>query len=122
MAHAKSGYGIHGGFDLGRRIRLRRQDCRDQIKGQAEYEKVDIAEFRGDRCGGEYGKKQGNARQIADQSVVVPADDGDADAEKQNPAGDAHAPERAVDGHHAAKFNGDFLCLDDQRTADQRCV
>ena len=109
MAHAKSGYGIRSGFDLGRRIRLLRQDCRDQIKGQTEHQKIDIAEFRGDGCGDKHGEQQGSARQIADQPVVIPADDGDADAEKQNPAGDAHAPERAVDGHHAAKFDSDLF-------------
>ena len=42
--------------------------------------------------------------------------------EKQNPARDAHAPERAVNGYHAAQLDGNFLCLNDQRAAKQRGV
>lgn len=99
-----------------------RQHRRDQIKRQAHHHKVDIPKLRGHRRCNEHGEQQGGTRQIADEFVVFPADDDDADAKEQYPAGYAHAPERTVDGHHAAQFDGDLLSFYNQRTADQRRV
>lgn len=98
------------------------QHRRDQIKRQTQHHKVNIPKLRGDRRCNEHGKKQGNAWQIADEFMGFPADDHDTDAKEQNPAGHAHAPERAVDGHHGAQLDGDLLTFDDKRAADQRCV
>ncbi len=50
--------------------------------------------------------------------MIFPADGDGADAEEKDPAGDAHAPERAVNGNHASEFDGDFFSLDDKRAAD----
>lgn len=50
--------------------------------------------------------------------MIFSADDYGADTKDHDPAGHAHTPEGAVDGHHAAQFDGDLLAFDHQRAAD----
>ena len=54
--------------------------------------------------------------------MILTADAHDTYTEKHDPAGDAHTPQGAVDGHHAAKFDGDLFAFYDKGTAYFGCV